>query len=407
MSVTQLGLILMVACVVAMLSRRLHLPYSVGLVVAGIGLALLDGPTNLSVTPDLIYTVLLPPLIFEAALQLKWRPFLKDLDITATLAFPGVLLTGAIIASGMHYICGWGWLGAMLFGALIAATDPVSVVATFKEISVVPRLRLLVESESLLNDGAAAVAFSILVSVAHGVDIEPGTMAAMLLWMVGGGIAIGALVAAATLALAYRTDDHLVEITLTTIAAYGSFLVAEHFHMSGVLATLTAGLVIGNVGWLGAIASASRGHIKSFWEYVAFLANSIVFILIGGNEAGQAGGLLAPVAAAAIGLVLLGRVVAVYPLCALFARSHRKIDVRHQHVLVWGSLRGALALALALALAIPASVSEKGAIITAAFAVVAFSIFAQGLTMPWLIRILGLTLETESLPDEKTIVTTR
>jgi CPA1 family monovalent cation:H+ antiporter len=172
-----------------------------------------------------------------------------------------------------------------------------------------------------------------------------------------------------------------------------------------VPATLTAGLVIGNVGWLGAIASASRGHIKSFWEYVAFLANSIVFILIGGNEAGQAGGLLAPVAAAAIGLVLLGRVVAVYPLCALFARSHRKIDVRHQHVLVWGSLRGALALALALA--IPASVSEKHAIITAAFAVVAFSIFAQGLTMPWLIRILGLTRATEPLPDEKTIVTTR
>ena len=405
MSVTQLGLILMVACVVAMLSRRVHLPYSVGLVVAGIGLALLGGPTNLSMTPDLIYTVLLPPLIFEAALQLKWRPFLKDLDITATLAFPGVLLTGAIIASGMHYICGWGWLGSMLFGALIAATDPVSVVATFKEVSVAPRLRLLVESESLLNDGAAAVAFAILVSVAHGADLEPGAIAAMLLRMVGGGIAVGGLVAAATLAVAYRTDDHLVEITLTTIAAYGSFLVAEHFHMSGVLAALTAGLVVGNVGWLGSIATASRSHIMSFWEYVAFLANSIVFILIGANEAGQAGGLPAPAAGVAIGLVLLGRVAAVYPLCALFARSRHKIDIRHQHVLVWGGLRGALALALALA--VPDSISEKGAIIIAAFAVVAFSIFAQGLTMPGLIRILGLTRETKSPPDGKTIGTTR
>lgn len=393
MSVTQLGLILMVACVVAMLTRRVHLPYSVGLVVAGIGLALFDGPTNRLVTPDLIYTVLLPPLIFEAALQLKWRPFLKDLDITATLAFPGVLLTGAIIASGMHYICGWGWLGSMLFGALIATTDPVSVVATFKEISVAPRLRLLVESESLLNDGAAAVAFAILVSVAHGADLGPGAIVAWLLWMVGGGIAVGGLVAAATLGVAYRTDDHLVEITLTTIAAYGSFLIAEHFHMSGVLAALTAGLVVGNVGWLGSIATASRGHIMSFWEYAAFLANSIVFILIGGNKAGQAGGLLAPAAGVAIGLVLLGRVFVVYPLCALFARSRRKIDIRHQHVLVWGGLRGALALALALA--VPDSISEKGAIIIAAFAVVAFSIFAQGLTMPGLIRILSLTRETK------------
>ncbi len=169
MSVNQLGLILIVACVVAILSRRLRLPYSFGLVVAGIGLAQFRGSVNLSLTPDLIYSVLLPPLIFEAALQLKWRPFRCNLAVTATLAFPGILLTGAIIATGMHFIAGWGWLGATLFGALIAATDPVSVVAAFKEMKVEPRLGLLVESESLLNDGAAAVAFAILVSIAQGV----------------------------------------------------------------------------------------------------------------------------------------------------------------------------------------------------------------------------------------------
>jgi monovalent cation:H+ antiporter, CPA1 family len=401
MSVSQLGLILIVACAVAIVSRRLRLPYSVGLVAAGVCLAVLGGSMNVAVTPDLIYTVLLPPLIFEAALQLKWRPFRNDLPVTATLAFPGVLLTGAIIAIGMHLMVGWGWLGSGLFGALIAATDPVSVVAAFKEMKVEPRLSLLVESESLLNDGAAAVAFAILVSIAHGAGVQGGMVAASLALMVFGGVAIGILVAGAALLVAGRTDDHLVEITLTTIAAYGSFLLAEHFHMSGVLAALAAGLVVGNVGWTGwmgcFISPSGREHLVSFWEYAAFLANSIVFILIGGHEANQASRLFTPAAAGAIGLVLIGRIAAVYSLCAVFARSALKVDLRYQHVLVWGGLRGALALALALA--VPDSVPEKSAVIIAAFAVVAFSIFAQGLTMQWLIRVLGLTPKTEPASD--------
>ncbi|PNG24337.1 cation:proton antiporter [Methylocella silvestris] len=191
-------------------------------------------------------------------------------------------------------------------------------------------------------------------------------------------------------------QQDLVEITLTTIAAYGSFLLAEHLHMSGVLAALAAGLVVGNLGWRGLmgcyISVAGREHIISFWEYAAFLANSIVFILIGGNEATQATRLFTPAAALAIGLVLIGRIAAVYPLCALFAFAPLKVDIRYQHVLVWGGLRGALALALALA--VPDSVPEKGVIIIVAFAVVAFSIFAQGLTMPWFINVLGLTRKT-------------
>jgi CPA1 family monovalent cation:H+ antiporter len=389
MSVNQLGLILLVACIVAILSRRLKLPYSVGLVVAGTGLALLGGSMRMALTPDLIYTVLLPPLIFEAALQLKWPPFRADLAVTLTLAFPGVLIGGAIVAIGMHVIVGWGWIGAALFGALIAATDPVSVIAAFKETKVAPRLSLLVESESLLNDGAAAVAFGVLVLIADGGGVDLGTIVGSLLWMVFGGIAVGIVSAGAALLVAGRTDDHLVEITLTTIAAYASFLFAEHFAMSGVLAALAAGLVVGNVGWKGAISGAGRGHVVAFWEYAAFLANSVVFILIGSHEASQASHLFTPAAAAAIALMLVGRIASVYPLCALFARSGLTVDIRHQHVLVWGGLRGALALALALA--VPDAVAEKREIVVAAFAAVAFSIFAQGLTMPWLIRALRLT----------------
>jgi CPA1 family monovalent cation:H+ antiporter len=405
MSAIQLGFILVVACIVAIVSRRLRLPYSVGLVAAGVCLALMGGPMQFAVTPDLVYAGLLPPLIFEAALQLKWRPFRADLPVTATLAFPGVLITGAVTAAGMTLIAGWGWLGSALFGALIAATDPVSVVAAFKETQVQPRLSLLVESESLLNDGAAAVAFATLVAISHGASMHVGAVVGSLIWMVFGGLAIGVLTAGAALLVAGRTQDHLVEITLTTIAAYGSFLLAEHLHMSGVLSAMAAGLTIGNVGWTGwmgcSISPAGRDHVLSFWEFAAFLANSIVFILIGAYEASQANRLFTAAAALAIGLVLLGRAVAIYPLCVLFTGTRAKVDLRYQHVLIWGGMRGALALALALA--IPESVPEKGGIVVAAFAVVAFSIFAQGLTMPWLIKALGLTGKAAGRLDAPTI----
>ena len=388
-SIYSLGLVLLTASLVAIVSRRLKIPYSVGLVIAGIALALLPNAIDLPLTRDLIFNIFLPPLIFEAALHLEWRAFRRDLPLTVTLAFPGVAVAAAIVACGMHVLIGWRWTGSALFGVLIAATDPVSVIASFREMKVERRLSALVETESLLNDGAAAVGFTLLMTIAAGGAMSPMALAGSLLWTVAGGVAAGLSVAGGTLLLAGRTQDHLVEITLTTIAAYGSFLLAEHFHMSGVLASLAAGLLVGNFGMMRSISESSRGHVLAFWEYAAFLANSVVFILIGGHEAHQHLTFVAGASAVAVLLVLVGRVLAVYPLCAGFALSRLRIDSRYQHVLVWGGLRGALALALALAL--PANVPERGDIIAVAFAVVAFSIFVQGLTMPWLIRRLRLS----------------
>ncbi len=219
-------------------------------------------------------------------------------------------------------------------------------------------------------------------------------MSSLLVWKVLGGFIVGGGLTGGLLLLAGRTDDHLVEITLTTIAAYGAFLIAERFETSGVLASLTAGMVVCNIGWRGYISHSGRNHVLAFWEYAAFLANSIVFILIGLHEAHQGTRLLNPTTLVAIPLVLLGRVAAVYPLSALFSRSGLAVEVRYQHVLVWGGLRGALGLVLALSL--PASVPERNDIILAAFAVVAFSIFIQGLTMPPLIRRLGLVQDKDA-----------
>jgi monovalent cation:H+ antiporter, CPA1 family len=396
--IVTLGLILLTASLVAMFTRQVKLPYSVGLVVAGIVLPLFPGGPDLPLSRELVFTVFLPPLVFAAALQLKWSYFRRELPVTVLLAFPGVLIAGLAVAVGAHFLLGWSWIGAGLFGVLIAATDPVSVLAAFKELKVQPRLSLLVESESLLNDGAAAVGFGILVSVTAGDTGNPLSLVGSLIWTIAGGIAAGLLVAGPVLMLAGRTEDHLVEITLTTIAAYGSFLLADHLAMSGVLASLTAGLLVGNVGWNGAISPSGRGHVLALWEYTAFLVNSIVFILIGMQEAHQPVSFFSGASAIAILLVLVGRALAVYPLCALFIPTPLRVDASHQHVLVWGGLRGALALALVLAL--PHDVAEHRQIIVSAFAVVAFSIFVQGLTMPWLIRRLGLTAASgEAQPE--------
>ena len=378
------ALLLLIAAVVAMVVQRLRLPYSVGLVAVGIALTFFPGAPMVVLTKDLLFTVLLPPLIFEAAFLIEWTHLRRDMAPILTLATIGVVVAACVTAAGMHWLVGWPWTSSAIFGVLIAATDPVSVIATFKESGVHGRLRLLVESESLLNDGTAAVLFAVMLSAAADGHVGAGEVALKLVLTVAGSALAGALVAGAALLLAGRTEDHLVELTLTTVAAYGSFLLAEHFHLSGVLAALTAGLMMGN---LTSISERGREAAQAFWEYAAFVANSLIFLLIGMREARQNFSGLGKVAAIAILLVLLGRAAAVYPCCALFRRSRLVVSVGHQHAMVWGGLRGALALALALGL--PDNLPEREAIVSVSFAVVAFSIFVQGLTMTPLLRRIG------------------
>jgi CPA1 family monovalent cation:H+ antiporter len=385
-----IGELLLVACLIAMTSRKLGLPYSVGLVAAGLLIAVIHDEAQFTFSRDLIFNVLLPPLVFEAALQLEWKNFRRELPVTLTLALVGVALAALVVAAGLHYGLQWSWIGASLFAVLIAATDPVAVIAAFKEMSVDKRLSMLVESESLLNDGVVAVAFAVLVGIAAGAPAGPSSVLPAFMWTLFGAVLIGAIVSGLMLLLAGRTNDHLVEITLTTLAAYGSFLLAERLHASGVLASLTAGLIVGNLGSMGAISDAGRPHVLAAWEFFAFVANSFVFLLIGIELVGMPISRLGwEMMAIAIVLVLAGRAIAVYPLANLFRPSALRVPAGFQHVLFWGGLRGALALALALT--VPATVPERGPIILCAFVVVAFSIFVQGLTMPWLVQRLGLT----------------
>ena len=385
--IEQLELILLIGAIVAIIARRLRIPYTVGLVAAGIFITFFPLGIEAPFSKELLFKILLPPLIFEAALYIHWKELRKDLGVVVTFATVGVLLSAGVTAAFMRFLVGWEWNAAILFGTLIAATDPISVIATFKEAKVEGRLRLLVEAESLFNDSTAAVAFTIALAFAVGESLSFSSAVWMMILSVVGGIASGLIVGGATLLIAGRTRDHLVELSLTTIAAFGSFWLAEHFHLSGVLATMTAGLLVGNTTALGFISEKGEESIESFWEYAAFVVNSVIFIFLGINEAVQNfAPVLIPIIVAIIA-VIVGRAIAIYPIAAAFSPTALKVDRKHQHILFWGGLRGALALALALG--IPDSVPYRQEILLVTFGVVAFSVFAQGLTMTPLLRRLG------------------
>lgn len=386
-SLEQIGLLLLVASVVALLARKVRLPYTIGLVLTGIVLAFSHVAPTASLTKHLIFTVFLPPLIFEAAITIPWKELRRNLLVILTLATVGVLLAASLTAAGMHYLVGWQWGAALLFGVLIAATDPVSVIAIFREAGIHGRLRVLVEAESLLNDGTAAVAFGVALAAVQGGAFTGGGIALNFLITVLGGVLCGLLVAGAILLLVGHTDDHLLEVAFTAVAAYGSFLLAEHFHLSGVLASLAAGILIGNTGSLGAISDKGREAVLTVWEFVAFIVNSLIFLLMGLRLTQEHFAAFWLPSLVAIAVVVVGRALSVYPCCAIFLRSSQRVSWGHQHVLVWGGLRGALALALVLGL--PPDLPERQAITAAAFAVVAFSIVVQGLTIKSLLRKVG------------------
>ncbi len=387
LNIERLVVLLLIASAVSMLGRKLRLPYTVGLVLAGVGLAVSPWSLDVTLTKELIFTAFLPPLIFEAAFQIPWQKLQKDLIPILTLATLGVILSTGVTAVGLHRVVQWPWETAILLGVLLAATDPVSVIATFKEAGVTGRLQLLVEAESLFNDGTAAVLFSVALAAIGGGSVSAGGIVLNFLTTVFGGILCGAVVSGGALLLAGRTNDHLVEITFTMVAAYGSFLLAEHFHLSGVLATLTAGMLLGNIGSLGVLSDRGRAEVLSFWEYIAFVVNSLIFMLIGIRLTHHSFGPVLLPALVAIFFVLLGRVLSVYGCCALFSRSRWRVSGAHQHILFWGGLRGALALALVLGL--PAGMPGRETLVTVTFAVVAFSVVVQGLTITPLLKKLG------------------
>lgn len=385
-NIERIEFLLLIAGIVSMLARKARVPYSVGLTLAGIGLAFSPVKIELALTRDLVFMALLPPLLFEAAFHVEWGAFRRNLSVILTLATVGVLISLSFISLGVAFLLHWTPALALLLGVLLSATDPVAVLAAFKETKTSERLRLLVDAESLLNDGTVAVLFVITMAMAAGRELTPLGVFSSFTFTTLGGIVFGALSAGLVLGLAGHTDDPLVEITFTTIAAYGSFLAAEYFGFSGVLATLTAGIIVGNVGSIGAFSDKGREGVVAFWEFMGFVANSIIFLLIGVQLTRQNFQAYWIPSLLVVLLATLGRALTVYACCGVFAKTRHRVSRPHQHTLFWGGLRGALSLALALGL--PANLPRREEIITIVFAVVAFSILVQGSTIaPFMRRV--------------------
>lgn len=375
--------LLLIACVIAIISHRTRLPYTVGLVLAGLALAYGGSDASTHLSHDLIFQTLLPPLIFEAAFHLKWKELKPILVPVLLLATAGVLLSCAVTTGLLLVFSGLSLSACLIIGAVMSATDPVSVLALLKEAKLPSRIHKLLEAESLFNDGTASILFMIIPLVIAG-HSSPLGIATLSLTSVFGGALIGTAVGFGVMVIAGRTNDHLVEIAMTVIAAFASFSIAESFHASGILSTLAAGMVLGNLDRFGSLTEKGLETAHSFWEFACFVANSLIFILIGIDlnlwEVPGASWVIA----CTIVSMLVGRAFAVYGWCLPLRKPQHRVPLAVQNLLFWGGLRGALSIALVLGL--PMDFPERNMIITAVFHAVVFSVVIQGMTVSPIIR---------------------
>ncbi|PYX46073.1 MAG: sodium:proton antiporter [Acidobacteria bacterium] len=388
--------LLIAASAISVLAKRLRIPYTVALVLGGLLLSLFHwhylsplqpGLRPNWLTPDVILILFLPALVFEGSVKLNVRDLLHDSVPLLLLANFGVLIATLVTGYLVHWTIGLPLVIALLFGAIISATDPISVLAIFRDMRTDPRLSLIIEGESLLNDGTAVVLFQVILAGLVAGQLSLVKSAGQFLLAVVGGAALGVLLGYAAFRITKRIDDPQIEITLTTLVAYGSYLIAYRLHWSGIIATASAGLIVGNLGGEG-MSPRTRAALESFWEYLAFVMNSLVFLLIGLEVHIDALAHSWRTGLLAVAVVLIGRAVSVYLLVPVSNFLAENIPLRWQHVVVWGGLRGALALALALSL--DNTVPYRDTVLDLTFAVVVFSILVQGLSIKPLLRILGL-----------------
>ena len=389
------GVILLycVATVVAIVTQRLRVPYTAALLLVGVALGGLHIVPLPHLTKELLFALFLPGLLFEAAYHLEVRELRENAWAIGALAVPGVAV--AIAVTALVLVAGAallgrdiGWTTALVFGGVIAATDPVAVTALFREVAAPRRLHVLVESESLLNDGTSIVFLTLMLAYFAG---ESPTAIALVLdffRIAGGGALVGLVVGWGISHIRTRLDDAAVEITLTTIAAYGAFVLAEQLHCSGVITTVVAGVVCGHTGRHDAMTAGTRQAVDGFWEWLAFALNSAVFLLLGAELSGS---LLVhewPLLLLGAGAALAARALVVELVGLGLQRTTERLPRAWRVVMVWGGLRGALSLVLALAL--PASAGNRPLIIALTAGTVMLSLVGQGATMSILLRRLGV-----------------
>ena len=386
-------LLLLIAAAVGFVAKRLRIHYNVALVLAGVALGASQAVPKIGLRPEIVLQVFLPILLYEATLTTDLRRLRENLLPVAVLAVPGVFTTlvvaGAILRGGL----GLQWPVAFLLGAALAITDTIAVIASFRKVRVPPRLAAIVENESLLNDGTAIVAFAAILAAIQQGQFDPGRSFLDLAWVTAVGLGCGFLLGYAVAHLLRGTDDYLMEIMLTAIAAYGSSLLAETLHASAVLAVVAAGLTLRGAGW-ESLTPTGKVAIRSVWEVAAFGVNSVLFLLIGLQVDFRS--LVAAAGPVGWGLLALtvGRAAAVYLWLGLLRLFNERVPVRWQHLMVWGNLKGSLSMALVLT--IPATLPGRDLLIAIVFGCALVTLTVQGLTLGAVTRALGVGRREEA-----------
>lgn len=389
------------------LARLLHLPHSVLLVLLGIlagwvtrSLDYSPSAETWSHFPDVVLYVLLPPLVFDSAYHMDFNGLRKDRWPLLFLAVFALLASCLVIGAGLKFGLGLDWRSALLFGALISATDPVAVVALFRELGARERLTLLVEGESLLNDGTAIVLFRVLMmgaSQGANLVLEGATH---FLTVSLGGVLVGMVLIIAFRSLLRWTADSSgqAQIGLTLTAAYLSFVLADHWlGASGVLATLTVGLYLGARARLTLNREALHS-MHTLWDFFALCSNTVIFLAVGLSVDGPGLARAAPYLPLTLLVVYGARWMSVSVSLSLvnWLKLSAPISRGEQLVILWGGLRGGLALALVLLL--PDTFAHKELFLALATAVVLTSLLVNALTISWLMARLGLNRLT---PEEE------
>jgi CPA1 family monovalent cation:H+ antiporter len=384
--------LLLAALVVGILAERTKVPYTVALLLAS--LPLYFTRETIAFGPWLLL-VFLPALIFEAAWNLDRAALGRTWPAIALLAVPGVAFTAGVVGFGLLALHQMPLAPALLLGIILSATDPVAVIATFRRLAVPPDLATIVEGESLFNDGAAVVLYGVALtalglSAAGGASARPGALAEGALALAGsvGGLLLGTLTAFVVSQAMRLVADAILQVVASIVTAYGAYLLAETLHCSGIFAAIAAGIA------LRAFASSRTeeidGDIASFWAVAAFIANSLVFLLMGlrielpriVHEPG--------LVVSTLGLLLVSRLALAYVGLPLVRIAGENVSWRH--VVAASGLRGALSLALAVSL--PADVPLRPQILDAVFGVVCITLVAQGLAIGPLVARLRLSQAT-------------
>lgn len=390
--------LLLVAILVAIVVKYVRLPYTIALVLAGVFVGLLPEVPAFPVDPDLWLLLFLPPLLFEGAVNMDLELLKRYATLVGLLAFAGTLASVAMLAFAFHYLLALPLPLATLLGVMLSPTDPVSVLALFKEYGVARGLQTIVEGESVFNDGVAVVLYIIVLQVLGGHEVPWVEGAVEFMKVVAGGALVGLVLGYLTHRLYSMIDDHLIEVGLSVALAYGSYMLAERLHVSGVIAVVVAGLIIGNYGRIFSMSPGTRLSLTHFWEVGAFLINGLLFLLIGLTvERGQLFGYGGQIGLVFVAMLVTRGVVVYGILGGHRASARRALPAGWPHVINWAGVRGSIPVALALGL--PFGVPELGRLRAITLGAVFLSLMIQGLTIKPLLQRLGLVRRSEEHRD--------